>query len=140
MNSDDFDKRTRELYKEYLKHCADDGILLPAPYPMFKRKVQEQIAFMTAHKVADKNEPRMDGSEATFYVCVRVDDLDKPVMASIQKECCQCHAAVWADPVMAKRTEKYNAQVVCNRCVGEITGKSNEEIIAKELGELSDEV
>lgn len=54
MENPEFEKRCRDLYKKYLQHCADDGILLPAPYPIFKQKVQEQMAYMIAHDLADK--------------------------------------------------------------------------------------
>lgn len=133
---DKFNKQMTDLWHKYLEHCAETHVV-PATRDQFAISVQEKMAQIMAHEIADKEMEKFDdpddGKEA-LYVAMRVKDLPAPARASKTDICGQCGEKVWVDPTMHDRL-KHSKAIICNACLPEVTGHTREEIIKEKLDE-----
>jgi DNA-directed RNA polymerase subunit RPC12/RpoP len=127
--SDEWEAKCKELYAKYLEHCKKDNVALPAPYVMFRRRVQEKMANMIAETRAQRFEDFSD----VYYVASRVEDGGRPVSGSVTRQCSQCQKDVYV--AMPERADKSKG-IMCNHCIEELTGKPFNQIVKEDLDDL----
>lgn len=136
----ELDDKIAELYKTYVEHCAADHI--PAVgYEHFKFHVIEhaktEMSKQMSRSMADGVKEHIKHGDTVIYMAMRQSEVPHAKIDSVGGECAQCGEPVWIDKTMLE--EARMSTIICPQCMGEVTGKTAEEIIAdaiRQSGEL----
>lgn len=116
-------KKFLKMYQGYVNLCVEQREV-PPPFDVFLQRIAEKINNERA------NEAQAHGAKM-YYLARQVGDKE-PNLPSIKGECGQCGSQVWIDVTMKQYVDR-SEEVVCEECVGEVTGKGYDDAVAEAL-------